>query len=170
MGKQLLFCVETSKQAKTDNIYISETLNRYYKIGSEIRIRYIYLNGKSNYNKSAVRKEIDSQATQYAKNGNTHVVYCIDIDRQDIDATHKKDLENIERYCAKNNYELVWFSRDIEDVYWGEQSRKDEKVKMAKQFRSSKHIENVAEKNLRYSTISRHKSNILIVLDKVMKD
>lgn len=169
MSRQILFCVETSKQAKTDNIYISETLKRYYQIGSDIRIRFIYLNGKSNYNKNDIRMDIEAQTSQYAKNGETHVIYCIDTDRHDIDANQKKDLQDIEEYCAKNGYEFVWFSRDIEDVYWGEQIHKDEKVHKARRFRSSRQIEKVREQNLRASEIKRHKSNVLIVLDEILK-
>lgn len=169
MSRQLLFCVETGKQAKTDNVYINETLNRYYQIGSDIRIRYIYLNGKSNYNKNDIRMDIKTQTAQYLRNGETHVIYCIDTDRHDIDAGHLKDLRDIEEYCAKNGYEFVWFSRDIEDVYWGEQIHKDEKVQKARQFRSGKKIEAIPEKNLRARTITRHKSNILLILDDVIK-
>lgn len=119
MSRQFLFCVETSKQAKTDNIYISETIKHYYQIGSDTRIRYIYLNGKSNYNKKDIRMDIEAQTALYRKNGETHVIYCIDTDRHDIDAGQLKEMRDIEEYCAKNGFEFVWFSRDIEDVYWG---------------------------------------------------
>lgn len=169
MSKQLLFCVETSQKAKTDQIYIEETINNYYCLGNDIRVRYIYLNGKSNYNKPGIVKTIESQIRQYSSNGPTTVFYCIDTDRYDSDSQQHRELAEIVDYCKDKDYELIWFCRDIEDVYWGEQISKDEKKKKAAQFRSGRKIREISEEMFMRSKYSRHYSNIIAILDKYMK-
>lgn len=166
MSKQLLFCVETNKGARTDCIYIEETIKRFYIVGNGVRKRFVYLNGKSNYNKPRTVKDIERQTKQYESIGPTMVIYFIDTDRCDTDPAQAKELEDIFKYCQKNNYELVWFCKDVEDVYWGEQVHKDVKKEKASQFRSSKAINMLSEATLSRKTQAHHFSNILDVLDK----
>ena len=47
---QLIFVVETTKEAKTDHHYIKEILGKYYTIGNN-KISYVYMGGKHNYDK-----------------------------------------------------------------------------------------------------------------------
>lgn len=169
MSKQLLLCVETSKRARTDSIYIDETIERFYILGNDIRKRYIYLNGKSNYNKPRTVKEIERQSKQYESIGPTTVLYCIDTDKCATDPIHAKEFEAILKYCQDKNYELVWFCRDVEDVFWGEQVHNDEKKSRAAQFRSSKAINKLTETTLSRKTQAHHYSNILLVLDKYLE-
>ncbi len=166
MGKQILFCVETTRNAKTDSVYIDETIKRFYKITNGIRKRYIYLGGKNNYNKTSIRKDIEKQTKQYKPNGGTTVIYCIDTDKHDSDPEQKRELEKIILFCQDMGYEFVWFCRDVEDVYWGEQIPKDEKTRKAAQFRSGNRINDIPEASLCRKEYVRHYSNILEVLDK----
>ena len=170
MGKQLLFCVETNQKTRTDQIYIGETIKHYYRLGNDISVQYIYLNGKGNYNKPGIVKSIAGYIRQYTPNGPTIVLYCIDTDRCDIDPQQQKKLMEIVEYCKEKGYEFIWFCRDIEDVYWGEQIPNDKKKKKAAQFRSRNHIQDITESTLRKQRYSRHYSNILDVLDKHLKE
>lgn len=170
MGKQLLFCVETNQQTRTDQIYISETIKHYYRHRNDIKIHYIYLNGKGNYNKPGIVKSIAGYIRQYTPNGPTIVLYCIDTDRYDMDPQQQKELVEIVEYCKAKEYELIWFCRDIEDVYWGEQISNENKKKKAAQFRSGNHIRDITESTLRKHIYARHYSNILDVLDKHLKE
>ena len=168
MSKQLLLCVETSSKAETDKVYISETISNYYTLGNNTRIRYICFEGKGNYKKSNIQKKISDQIKQYRAIGSTYVIYCIDTDRYDADPAHVRELDDIKNYCEQQGYDLIWFCRDVEDVFWGKQIHKDEKIKMAIKFRSSGQITNVEEQMLRGDDYTRHKSNILQVLDKYL--
>ena len=168
MGKQLLFCIETNKKTGTDSVYINETIDKYYVRENTISIKFIPLSGKSNYKKPGTLKEISSKRKQYSRNGETTVIYCIDTDKYDLESEQKILLDEIVRFCDDMGFELVLFCRDVEDVYWGEQVSKSDKVAMAGKFRSSRHIDNVPEEVLKSAKIRRHKSNILDVLDKVL--
>lgn len=44
----ILICVETTKEAKTDSIYIDKTLKYVYNIDNETKIEYEYLTSKTN--------------------------------------------------------------------------------------------------------------------------
>lgn len=169
MSKQLLFCVETNSKAETDKVYINETISDYYDIGNNIRIRFTFFEGKGNYKKKDVLKKITNQVRQHRSIGPTFVIYCIDTDRYDADPDHVRELNEIKQYCEQQGYDLIWFCRDVEDVFWGEQIHKDDKTSMASRFRSSRQIMNVEEQKLRGEEYTRHKSNILQVLDKHLK-
>lgn len=168
MSKQILFCVETNSKAETDLVYIRETISNYYDVGNNIRIRFIFFDGKGNYKKKDILKKISDQTRQYKAIGSTQVIYCIDTDRYDVDPAHMRELDEIKHYCEHQDYDLIWFCRDVEDVYWGKQIHKDEKTKMAAKFRSSRQILKVEDQKLRSEDYTRHKSNILQVLDKYL--
>ena len=168
MSKQLLFCVETNSKAETDLVYIRETISNYYDLGNNIRMRFIFFEGKGNYRKKDILKKIADQTKQYKVIGPTHVIYCIDTDRYDADPAHMRELVEIKQYCEQQGYDLIWFCRDVEDVFWGTQIHKDEKTRMAIKFRSSRQILSVEEQKLRSEDYARHKSNILQVLDRYL--
>lgn len=46
----------------------------------------------------------------------TKVIYCIDTDSYEVDMNHAKELEELERYCDTNGYDLIWFCHDVEEV------------------------------------------------------
>ena len=168
MSKQILFCVETSSNAETDKVYIKETIYHYYSLENKTRIRFIFFEGKGNYKKKNILKQISDQVKQYSAIGSTHVIYCIDTDRYDADPAQVRELDEIKHYCEQQGYDLIWFCRDVEDVFWGEQIHKDDKTKMATKFRSSRQITHVDNQKLRCEDYTRHKSNILQILDKYL--
>ena len=164
MGRQIIFCVEANRQSQSDYLYISETLKRFYKSDVHISYKPVYMGSKSNYSSRKVVNEVRSLSLGYR--GETRVIYFIDTDRIDIDPEQKQLFEKIEQYCQNNGYELVFFCRDVEDVFHGRQVEKSQKVALAADFRRKKLIGKVDEKSLLCSVISVfHRSNILLILD-----
>lgn len=164
MNKRILLCVETNQRADTDSTYIVETLKKYYKVDAKIKYEFIYLGSKSKYNDRKIEKKIHSIRNNFS--GETSVIYCIDYDKSDTDYVQKQEFEAIQKYCTARCYDFVFFYRDVEDVFLGNQANDSEKRNLAAAFRKKKMINNVDEKNLRATVYRVHGSNILNVFDK----
>ena len=165
MYKQIIFCMETNKHAATDLVYIGETINRFYNVGNNIHLEKEFLNGKGNYNAKNILKSIAKKTKEY-EIGDTHVVYCIDVDDFESNPNHIREFEEIQLFCKQKGYQLVWFCHDVEDVYLGRRILKAEKTKAAESFRSKNKIASVNEASLRSkNNHTVHSSNILSVLD-----
>ena len=168
MAVQMIFCVETTKKADTDSIYLTETLNYRYAITNQIKISKIYMGTKSKYNSKEVLKEIEKKTKEFVI-GETKVIYCIDTDAYESSYEHQRELENIKRFCIQKGYELIWFCHDVEDVFLGKQIVDSEKVKEAATFRRKRMIEQVDCKKLTVTSLRKNTSNILTVLDKYLE-
>ena len=167
MNRQILLCVETNKQARTDYKYIVETIRHFYINDRKIKYRPIFLESKTKYNSKDKVKEINNMINMFK--GQTNVIYFIDVDDYDV-STETKDLfDKIVKYCKDNGYDFVFFTKDIEDVYIGRQIEKDEKVKAAEAFTRKKMINIISENALMSEIYKRHTSNILRVLDLYFK-
>ncbi len=160
--KAVIFCVETNKKANTDWVYILETINRYYG-NSQLRVDRIYMDGKGNYKSKHVISEMSSWKEVYASD--VLFIYCIDTDNYEMNADHKREFGEIQRYCKDNGYEFVWFCHDIEEVYWGHLIDDVNKKKESIRFMKTRQIEKVNYKNLCAKTIRKNCSNIMDVLD-----
>ena len=167
MSRQVLLCVETNKKARTDYKYIDATIKRFYGYNRKIRYRPVFMESKTKYNAKDKEKEINKAIKDYP--GETSVIYFIDIDDYERSNETKTLFDKIEDYCKNNGYHLVFFSRDVEDVYVGNSIKDDMKVKEAEEFTRNKRIYKIVEANLRSTTFKRHTSNILNVLDKFWK-
>lgn len=167
MAIQMILCMETNKKAATDYVYIKETINRFYICNNKYRLSPIYMNSKSKYNSKDVIKEIKKLTKDYII-GETKVIYCIDTDSYEVDVNHAREFTEIDDYCTRNGYELIWFCHDVEEVYVGKKISDKQKVVEATDFRNKKKIESILEEKL--SCIQKRKSvsNILCVLDKYM--
>ena len=165
MGKQIVLCVEADCRSATDNIYIKNTIKRFYHFGKDIRLSFVNMNGKTNYMANKVLKEVRQYISDY-KNGPTTVIYCIDLDRYDSNPNQAGINSGIEDFLRLNKYELIWFCRDIEEVYLGQSADKSEKTKLALEFAKKEAIRTVDEQKLKRTAVKRGSSNILNVLDK----
>ncbi len=58
MNRQILFCVESKKKARTDYQYIAETIRRFYKDDRKISYKPIFLDSKTRYKDNGKLKEI----------------------------------------------------------------------------------------------------------------
>ena len=167
MDCQFLFCVETDKRARTDEIYIKETLNRFFEaIPNTVRIGFIFMHGKSNYNSDATKGEIRKLTQMFRKNGKTVVMYCIDTDKYESNQNHKRELEEIQRFCTERDYELIWFCHDVEEVYIGHSVADAEKKDIAETFKRREMIKDADIANFSSETMAKNKSNIICVLKK----
>ena len=88
------------------------------------------------------------------------------MDDYDTNYETKKLFEDIKKYCETHAYELVFFCRDVEEVYLGKRVNDKDKVNEVKRFKSKKMIEAVLPQNLSQSEYKINGSNILNVLDK----
>lgn len=166
MNKQIIFCMETNKQTKTDWVYISETIRRFYKDSNKIHLEKEFLNGKTNYKSRRVLNDISKKTREY-RVGETWVIYCIDVDDFENNQDHVREFEEIQMYCQQNGFELIWFCHDVEDVFLGERIHNTEKAKAAATFRKRKSINSIDEKVLKSANSHKvHSSNILKVLDR----
>lgn len=163
MSRQILLCVETNKKSRTDYKYISSTIQRFYVNDRKIIYRPIFMESKTRYNHKDVLDEINAYVKKYP--GKTDVIYFIDMDNFDTVNDDKVLFTKIEQFCDDNDYRLVFFKKDIEDVFWGEKVCDDEKVKKADEFTRKKIIDTVKEEKLRAKQYRNHASNILNVLD-----
>lgn len=164
MAIQMILCVETKKSADTDSIYILDTINRWYKVDNTIKISKINMNSKSRYNSKDVTREIAQKKKAFVL-GESRVIYFIDTDQYERNHDHAKELNEISRYCEDNDYDLVWFCHDVEEVYWGHKVSDSQKVQEATTFRRKKKIEEMQIEKLSCNTKRAYVSNILNVLD-----
>ena len=168
MALQIIICVEADKRSGTDNVYVGETLRRFYEIGNDFNINYVNMGGKSKYKATDVTRKI-KQLTKEYKLGETVVVYCIDTDNYESNADHQKELNEIISYTKNNGYELVWFCHDVEEVFVGNSIHKDAKKTQALNFKKKGEIKQVNEKQLAVSKYRKCTSNILTVFDRYLK-
>lgn len=167
MAMQMILCVETNKRADTDSIYISETINHWYTINNQIKISKIYMNTKSKYNAKDVIRDIDKKSKAFTI-GETRVIYCIDTDQYESNNDHAKELKDISQYCKENDYDLIWFCHDVEEVFLGQRVSDSQKVQEAAAFRRKKRIEEIQAEKLSCGKKRVCTSNILNVLDKYL--
>ena len=88
------------------------------------------------------------------------------MDDHDTNYETKKLFEDIKKYCKTHAYELVFFCRDVEEVYLGKRVNDKDKVNEVKRFKSKKMIEAVLPQNLSQNEYKINGSNILNGLDK----
>lgn len=100
MAIQMIFCVETSKSADTDSIYILDTINRWYKVDNKLKISKINMNTKSRYNsKDVVREIAQKNERSFERKDYNKVKVLIDFIEQHGEIT-PKEAENITKKFA----------------------------------------------------------------------
>jgi hypothetical protein len=172
-NERLIFVFECDEKSKTDQRYIRCIIEYYYEI--KFDIRPIYLGGKSNYNKVdgkiiKTKKDLNEQGEDIK----TFVIYFIDTDSEKKNSPVK--LEDVKKYCIKNNYELILFCKGIEDVLKLGKVKGLNKVELSINFVEKFNIkpdecfENIKEEDLRKDNPTKPgESNILNVLDEYYK-
>ena len=131
---QLIVVFETNKNADTDRLYFRRYLKDRFpgSIGT-FKETPIYMRSKTRY--ADVLKAIGSRQKEYAflhPNERQEILYCVDTDFGKEGALELN--ERIASFCKEHGFRLVWFHRDIEEVFLGERVDKREKVQRAKRF------------------------------------
>ena len=154
MAIQLILCVETNKKADTDSKYIFETIRYYYNVDNSVKLSKIYMGTKTKYNSKEVLKEIKQK---------------IDTDQYEKNPNHKKEYDEIQKYCEHENYEMVWFCHDVEEVFIGYKVSDSDKTKKAAEFVKKNIVKNVNYKKLSSDKLIKNTSNMLLVFDKYLQ-
>jgi hypothetical protein len=167
--KQLILCVETNKQANTDVGYIDTVIKQLYYIDTEIKLQYEYFSGKGRYKDSKLLKNIKKDIKALKDESLSNVVYFIDTDKYDSNPEDQQLNSEIQAFCQQNGYKLIWFCRDVEEVFLHkmvDDSKK--KVEVAK-FKSGNNLGKATEATLSATSMSKKKSNMLLILDRVLE-
>ena len=167
--RQVILCVETNKQANTDVGYIDAVIKQLYQIGTEIKLQYKYFNGKGGYNAPKLLKEIKKDIAALKGGSSSEVIYCIDTDKYDSDAEVQKLNADIENFCHQNGYRFIWFCRDVEEVFLHTKVDDSKKKEAVAKFKVVNGLGQANEQTLSARSMARKRSNMLIVLDQVLK-
>lgn len=159
---QLIFVVETNKTSQSDYIYIIETLKEFYNTLGH-KLTPVFMNGKGNYNKK--QDEININIAKYK--GKSKVFICHDIDNTNDPAYIIN--KGIVSYAKENDYEVIWFYEDIEQVYLGNSVSKNLKTVCAQRFARQEKIKKIDINSLTREKIeTKGTSNILVIIDKYL--
>jgi len=169
MGLQLIFCIETRSKKGSDWVYIKETIDQYYQRSRTIKTSPVSMNGKMGINSPKVRHKVDDLIREYKSNGESRVIYCVDTDDWKKNPQQQKDWKKIQTFCKNSGYDLVWFCRDIEEVYLGFRIDSSVKAEHAAQFRRSRGIQKLGQDRLSHENVKERYSNILRVLDQYLE-
>ncbi|MCI7493142.1 MAG: hypothetical protein MSA91_10235 [Lachnobacterium sp.] len=171
MGMQLIIVVETNKKCNSDWIYIKDTIEHFYSIdNARTKLTPIYMDGKGKYRKK--QREVEEYIKKYSKaadENESHVIYCFDCDNYDINNEDSSFLDEVSRYCQDNDYNLVWFCKDIESVYLKKKVDAVDKKKTAANFKANRMIDNISINSLNSQKYKVGTSNIVDVLDRYLK-
>lgn len=167
---QLIFCVESNKTNRSDWIYLKELMDHYYGVNPhEVKYSTVFLGGKTKYNDSTTRNQIAVFKKQYqatGKNRVSKVIYVMDTDDYDSNPADAQFYSRIREFCEANSFDLIWFCKDIERVFWDSKVADHEKKREAERFRKSGRISSIDEKQLNRVIETNGASNVLLVLDK----
>ena len=129
---QFIIVNESDSQAQIDYQYIRAFIDRHYP-NARRRVRFtpVFLSGKPHFGEK--EKEISQKIKDYAslnlyggreKPRQTVVCFFLDVDEG---AEAERLNPEIRAYCKTRGYHLVWFRRDVEEVFLGRQVSDKEK-------------------------------------------
>ena len=132
--KLWLFLVE----GNSDRIYVDKIIKYYVKpekLKKEIKLEWIILDGKYNYDKK--EKQIKQKINKFKnqnKNSDYEIIYVIDLDKFKREEKDRIFLEDIKKFIQKNKYKLIKNNENIEMILKTDNKDKKEKVKIAERF------------------------------------
>ena len=132
--KLWLFLVE----GNSDKIYVDKIIKYYVKsekLKKEIKLEWIILDGKYNYNKKdkQIKQKIDKFKNQN-RNSDYEIIYVIDLDKYRDDNKDITFLIDIKKFVKRNKYKLIKNNENIEMILKidNKTKNKKEKVKLLK--------------------------------------
>jgi len=171
MALQLIFCVETIKSNGSDWIYIQDTIHHFYHLPGSTKLQPVYMNGKGHFKTPKAENEINRLIKHFnaAAGNKTMVIYCLDCDDYANNIKDKTFLENAEQYCQDHGYHLVWFCRDIEEVFLGHTVEKHNKKTEAARFRKNSLVNQLNPNSISSIQYTPHKTNLFQILDQYLE-
>lgn len=167
---QLILCVESNNQARTDYFYIQSVLDYFYSI-KENKLSYLFLGSKHKYNSKKTIKDIKKRTKDFAQSANRKsiVIYFLDKDYNNLRTEDKNFIEVVEKYCLDNEYLLVWFVKNIEEVMLNKEEPNKTKIKKAQTFYRKELIKliDVDRLSAPNDVNTAGKSNILTILNSI---
>ena len=162
---QLLLAVECSKESKSDEMYIKSFINKYFDVGFN-KLSFVYLNGKTNYKN--IKNTINKKVREYS--GSSHVIFCLDTDSNTPD--NKALNDDIVSFASTNNFDLVWFCKDIEDVFLNRKISKNVKSDTATSFYKKKDYSKIKVSsfsiNKNWNELNPKNSNLYTIINKYL--
>ena len=125
-------------EGNSDKIYVDKIIKYYVKpekLKKEIKLEWIILDGKYNYDKK--EKQIKQKINKFKnqnKNSDYEIIYVIDLDKFKREEKDRIFLENIKKFIRKNKYKLIKNNENIEMILKTDNKDKKEKVKIAERF------------------------------------
>ena len=125
-------------EGNSDKIYVDKIVKYYVeseKLKKEIKLEWIILDGKYNYDKKGkqIKQKINKFKNQN-KNSDYEIIYVIDLDKFKREEKDRIFLENIKKFIRKNKYKLIKNNENIEMILKTDNKDKKEKVKIAERF------------------------------------
>ena len=134
-------------EGNSDKIYVDKIIKYYVKsekLKKEIKLEWIILDGKYNYNKKdkQIKQKIDKFKNQN-RNSDYEIIYVIDLDKYRDDNKDITFLIDIKKFVKRNKYKLIKNNENIEMILKidNETKNKKEKVKIAEKFIMKESIE-----------------------------
>ena len=141
--KLWLFLVE----GNSDKIYVDKIVKYYVeseKLKKEIKLEWIILDGKYNYDKKGkqIKQKINKFKNQN-RNSDYEIIYVIDLDKFKREEKDRIFLEDIKKFIQRNKYKLIRNNENIEMILKidNKAKNKKEKVKIAEKFIMKESIE-----------------------------
>lgn len=162
---QLILVFECNNISQTDYKYVKDLMDAKYVV--KHKITPIFAGGKNNLLSPSIIKKIENHKKDYDKN---IVILFTDVDSIS-DPTVVDINKKIVNMCLKNGYDLVWFNKDIEEVFIGKQISSKDKNKTVDKFLSNHTVKTLDIKPFQDEKCLEHikHSNICCVLDKYLK-
>lgn len=169
MSIQLIIAVEANKESRSDYRYIDPFIKRYFKIGTN-KISYVYMGSKMNYSDKGINAQINSLINSYRKTGKSHVIYCFDTDDFSVSPEHQVNDEKIKKDLVHDS-DIVWFNRDIEEVFINRRLENSEKKSKSIDFLAKGLIKSVSYKLFTYEDdfVGKRRSNLGVVISKYLE-
>lgn len=167
---QIIICYEACSSSNTDFSYIRSYIkDRYQNRQQQLHIDKVPLAAKSRYPKG--KRKIEECKRNYRfqhKTERQYVLCCFDTDYGKEGAA--KENKRIEDFCQENGYDLIWFHRDIEEVFLQKRISDKEKIQCAKDFVRKDMIKTVDDRKMAKTTFPASNfgtSNLKLVLDRI---
>ena len=125
-------------EGNSDKIYVDKIIKYYVKsekLKKEIKLEWIILDGKYNYDKKEkqIKQKIDKFKSQN-RSSNWEIIYVIDLDKFRNEEKDRIFLADIKKFIQKNKYKLIKNNENIEMILKTDNKDKKEKVKIAERF------------------------------------
>lgn len=129
----MLVILLTESEAGTDDRYIKTFIHKFFFLSNKDKIVWIQLKGKDKYQTKHISEKISEKKKLFSSYGAPAIVLCLDVDNQS-DPNVSNLNNSIEGFCKSKGWRLVWFNRDIEEVFLGRSVQSNKKVKESKAF------------------------------------